>query len=82
MSPKAKKKRSFEDGLRDLEELLEAIESGDLGLEETLATYERGVGLYRELTAQLRAAEEKVLALTRGLEGVVGEEPFELDEDG
>jgi exodeoxyribonuclease VII small subunit len=82
MSPRKKTERSFEDGLRELEEVLDAIESGDLGLEETLARYERGVGLYRELTGLLRGAEETVARLTRDLEGVEREEPFEADEEG
>ena len=80
MSPEKRPDRSFEEGLRDLEEVLGAIESGDLGLEETLERYERGVGLYRELTGLLRGAEERVAQLTKDLEGVEQEEPFEVDE--
>ncbi len=80
MPAKKKDARTFEEGLRDLEEALVAIESGDLGLEETLEKYEGGVGLYRELTGLLQAAEEKVAILTRDLEGVSVEAPMDLDE--
>jgi exodeoxyribonuclease VII small subunit len=74
----AKKERTFEDGLRDLEEVLDEIESGELGLEDALARYEKGVGLYRELTGMLKGAEEKVRVLTRDLEG--GEREEDLEE--
>jgi exodeoxyribonuclease VII small subunit len=80
MSPK-KKPPTFEDGLRSLEEVLEAIESGELGLEDSLERYERGVGLYRDLTKLLTAAEDRVRVLTKDLEGVEREEPLELSEE-
>jgi len=81
MSETEKAPRSFEEGLRDLEGALLAIESGDLGLEETLAKYEDGVGIYRELTGLLKAAGEKVAILTKDLEGLATEAPLDLDED-
>ncbi len=80
MSAKKKEARTFEEGLGELEETLAAIESGELGLEETLEKYEGGVGLYRELTGLLKSAEEKVAILTKDLDGVATEAPLDLDE--
>ena len=37
----------FEDALRDLEETVQRLESGELSLEDALAAFERGVGLVR-----------------------------------
>jgi exodeoxyribonuclease VII small subunit len=75
-----KKERTFETGLRELEDVLEAIESGDLELETALARYERGVALLRELNGLLDGAEEKVRVLTRDLGD---EEDLDLpEEDG
>src|SRR5690606_30542390 len=37
----------FEASLDALEQLVEKMEHGDMSLEESLAAYERGVGLYR-----------------------------------
>ncbi len=80
MSEKKESARTFEEGLRELESALGEIESGELGLEETLEKYENGVGIYRELTGLLKGAEEKVAILTKDLEGVATETPMDLDE--
>jgi exodeoxyribonuclease VII small subunit len=51
---------SFETALADLAELVSRLESGSLGLTESIAAYERGVGLLRRLHEELAVAEEKV----------------------
>ncbi len=45
----------FEATLRELEELVQRMESGDLGLEESLAAFERGVKLTRQCQAALKS---------------------------
>ncbi|MBA2410043.1 MAG: exodeoxyribonuclease VII small subunit [Gammaproteobacteria bacterium] len=68
----------FEQSLTELESLVERLEQGDLTLEESLKTFERGVALTRALQAALRQAEQKIEILTtRGGHAVV--EPFETD---
>ncbi|MFZ5663000.1 MAG: exodeoxyribonuclease VII small subunit [Pseudomonadota bacterium] len=54
----------FERSLDELERLVEKMEHGDLTLEESLAAYERGVGLYRKCQAALEQAELRVRLLT------------------
>lgn len=54
----------FEATLRELEELVQRMESGDLGLEESLAAFERGVKLTRQCQAALKNAELRVRTLT------------------
>ncbi len=39
-------KLSFESALTELEQMIERIESGSVGLEESLTEYERGVKLF------------------------------------
>ena len=56
---------SFEEGLASLAELVARLESGSLGLSESIAAYERGVGLLRVLHDQLAVAEERVRLLVR-----------------
>ncbi len=55
----------FEASLDELAGLVGRLESGSLGLTESIAAYERGVGLLRRLHAQLADAEERVRLLVR-----------------
>ena len=55
----------FETALRDLEEIVERLEQGDLPLEESLAAFERGVLLTRTCQVALKEAEQKVEILLK-----------------
>ncbi|HEY5264018.1 MAG TPA: exodeoxyribonuclease VII small subunit [Steroidobacteraceae bacterium] len=69
----------FETAMRDLEELVERLEQGDLPLEESLAAFERGVLLTRTCQSALKEAEQKVeILLKKAGESVV--EDFTPDE--
>lgn len=50
----------FEQALAELEALVEALESGDTGLDESLAKFERGVALARRCQETLKTAELRV----------------------
>ena len=54
----------FESTLEQLEELVQQMESGELGLEASLKAFERGVRLTRQCQTALKNAELKVQALT------------------
>ncbi|QDW65764.1 exodeoxyribonuclease VII small subunit [Luteimonas granuli] len=54
----------FETSLDALEQLVEKMEHGDMSLEDSLAAYERGVGLYRRCQQALEEAELRVRLLT------------------
>lgn len=53
----------FENQLRELENLAERLEEGEMSLEESLQAFERGVRLTRECQQALSAAELRVQAL-------------------
>ena len=55
---------NFEHSLEELEQLVERMETGELSLEESLAAYERGVGLYRRCQTALEQAELRVRLLS------------------
>jgi exodeoxyribonuclease VII small subunit len=55
----------FELAMRDLEELVERLETGDMPLEESLAAFERGVMLTRACQTALKEAEQKVEILLK-----------------
>lgn len=50
----------IEGALKELEGLVEALEQGELTLEDALARYERGVALARTCQGLLAAAEQRV----------------------
>lgn len=47
-----------------LEAIIDRIESGDIGLEQSLSEYEQGVKLLRRCREILAQAEQKVIELT------------------
>ena len=51
---------SFEDSIRRLSEIVEALEDGDLPLEQSLKLFEEGVKLSRASQATLDGAEKRV----------------------
>ncbi|MGR9072094.1 MAG: exodeoxyribonuclease VII small subunit [Gammaproteobacteria bacterium] len=54
---------SFEESLAELEKLVEQLEQGDVTLEESLKSFERGVTLTRACQKALQEAEQKVQIL-------------------
>ena len=63
-TPDASPVARFEHSLDELEQLVEKMEQGEMSLEDSLAAYERGVGLYRRCQAALEQAELRVRLLT------------------
>lgn len=62
---KEPKAESFEKSLESLEELVRELEAGDKGLDESLALFEKGVVLAKDLTKRLEDAKTKVEALSK-----------------
>ena len=59
---------TFEDAQRELEQIVERLESGQPGLDEALALWERGEELYRICIGHLDAAEGRIEELARRVE--------------
>ncbi|MFM7626956.1 MAG: exodeoxyribonuclease VII small subunit [Gammaproteobacteria bacterium] len=77
---KSKRPPDFEKSLAELEALVERLEGGELPLEESLKSFERGVALTRECQVALQAAQARVdILLKRDGQEVV--EPLETDGD-
>ncbi len=53
----------FEDSLAELEKLVEQMEQGNIPLEESLKSFERGIKLTRTCQKSLQEAEQKVQIL-------------------
>jgi exodeoxyribonuclease VII small subunit len=54
---------TFESALAELEKIVNRMESGELSLEQALATHKRGLELARFCQQQLEAAREQVKIL-------------------
>jgi len=68
MKSKKKQDGTFEAGMEALTRLAEQLESGTLSLDESLAAFEEGVRLYRQMQTQLESARlriETIIADTR-----------------
>ena len=71
---------SFEEAMAELEEIVRRLESGDVGLEESIQTYERGSRLKRHCEGKLTAAREKVERIVIGDDGeAAGTRPMEAE---
>jgi exodeoxyribonuclease VII small subunit len=68
----------FEASLDALEQLVGKMEAGGMSLEESLAAYERGVGLYRKCQTALEQAELRVKLLSDPMDPATAE-PFQPD---
>ena len=82
-APMARKKKEesppkFEEALEELEKIVEDLEGGELGLDESLQRYERGVKAYRRCYEILEGAERRIALLTgKDPDGNPITEPFE-----
>ncbi|MEM6505790.1 MAG: exodeoxyribonuclease VII small subunit [Planctomycetota bacterium] len=60
---------SFEQAIDKLEDLIEQIESGEVGLEEAIAQYEQGQALIKRCRGILDKAERRIVELTQDEDG-------------
>lgn len=64
-----KSEHSFEASLASLENIVSAMEKGDLPLEEALSSFEQGIKLVRNCEEKLQSAEQRVKILTQSNDG-------------
>ena len=77
----ADKEMKFEGALQKLEEIVDKLESGDIGLDDSLKHYEDGMKLLKFCTAKLDEVEKKIEILVKDKGGkVTGSKPFKNDE--
>lgn len=76
----ATKKKSFEDSVARLDEIVRHLEAGDMPLAESLTMFEEGTKLIADCTKFLDEAEQKVVKLKKGPDRAPIELPFEGEE--
>ena len=78
MTETAIDKMSFEQAMQELEAIVNHLDSGNVELDKSIELYERGAKLKAHCEAKLKAAEEKVAAITLDADGnPAGTAPFE-----
>ena len=68
--------KTFEQSLRRLEEIVRAMERGDVALEESLKLFQEGTELVRSCGKLLDDAEQQVKLVLSGPDGEPVEEDF------
>jgi exodeoxyribonuclease VII small subunit len=66
----AEQEQSFEDAQRELEQIVERLESGKASLDEAIQLWEHGEELYRVCSSKLDAAEGRIEELAKRVEAV------------
>ena len=67
----AKDNLKFEEALKRLEQIVDSIEQGKIGLEDSIKSYEEGMALVRRCRAVLQDAEQKIQHLqSSGADGL------------
>ena len=77
----AKGNLPFEEALKKLEGIVEAMEADDLPLEALLARYEEGARLVKICQEKLAEAEVKIQQLEKTAGGELELKPLELSEE-
>lgn len=71
------KKKTFEIALKELEEIVRQMESGDLCLEDAVKKYESGMQQSKYCLDLLDKTEKRISLITKDNDGSVKELPFE-----
>ena len=71
----------FEDSLARLEQIVTALEAGNLPLEESLKVFEEGITLARRCARYLDEAERRIEVLVKDEGGAASTEPFVVDTE-
>lgn len=74
-------KLSFEEALRELEQVVSRLESGEVALDDSIDLYERGETLRQHCQARLNAAQARIEKIVAGPDGQAkSTQPFDQDD--
>jgi exodeoxyribonuclease VII small subunit len=74
-------KKTFEQSLKELEKIVQELESGDLPLEEAVKKFEQGIQLSKFCSEKLDETERRITMLVKNSQGDISEQPF-MPEEG
>ena len=71
----------FEEALAELEGVVRRLEQGELPLEDSLAAFERGMALVKQLSTRLESIERRVEVLLKQDDGSLTVRPLDDDDE-
>jgi len=77
---KSLQKLNFEEAMEKLEKIVEDLESGELSLEDSVKSFEKGIELSKLCKKKLESAENRVKKIVEKAEGDFDLELFEEPE--
>lgn len=75
------KEQTYEDSMKELEQVVKELESGELSLDESIKKFEKGMELSKHCSSLLEDAEKKITLLIERENGEIVEEPFEIEKE-
>ncbi len=76
----APEEMSFETALAELETIVSSLESGKAPLEDSIASYERGIALKKHCEKKLSEAQEKIEKISISADGTPTATPFDPEK--
>ena len=74
-------KKTFEQAMKQLEQIVQDLESGDLPLEKAIKKFEEGIQLSKFCTGKLDETEKRITILIQDSGEKVSEMPFEAGDN-
>ncbi len=74
-------KKTFENAMEALEDIVQELESGDLALEKAMQRFEEGIKLSKFCSDKLDETEKKITLLTGNSDNTISETPFLEDDE-
>ena len=71
--------QSYEESMKELEQVVKELESGELSLNDSIKKFEKGMELSKHCSSLLEDAEKKITLLIEKENGEVTEEPFQVE---
>ena len=72
-------KKTFEQAMKQLEKIVQDLESGDMPLEKAIKTFEEGIRLSKFCSEKLDETEKRITILMQNSDGKVFETPFSAE---
>jgi exodeoxyribonuclease VII small subunit len=72
--------RTFEEALQRLEEIVDSLEQGTVPLDKALDLYQEGATLSKECAERLKAAEQRIMKLSKNADGTFSESSLDDEE--
>ncbi|MGD8763780.1 MAG: exodeoxyribonuclease VII small subunit [Desulfobacteraceae bacterium] len=74
-------KKTFEQSMKQLEQIVQDLESGDLSLENAIKKFEEGIRLSKYCSKKLEETEKKISILLKDNNGEITEAPFKAEDE-